>query len=326
MTQKLLVLELWGLGDLALASGFLRAACEKYSVTLLAKPHAEELRETFWPDVTVVPFVAPWTAFRGKYRWWRWPWAEMRDLRRRLRREQFDVAVSARPDPRDHWAMWRAAARRRVGYARAGGGLFLSHSLKPLPPLTHRYERWRDAAAALDLDMPPREKINPPPAPAPGGRVIIHTGAGQAARIWPLDRFAEILKRVRALGLEVDVLCDDDQRAEWERQGETAEAPRSIAELLRRLKAASAFVGNDSGPGHLAAVLGLPTFTVFGPSQHEVYSPASPRARLIEGGDCPHKPCFDTCRFAENHCLLGVDVDRVWKGLESFFDELRASD
>ena len=295
MTQKLLVLELWGLGDLALASGFLRAACEKLLPSRCWRnPMPRSCGRRFGRTSLWFPLWRLGRHSGGKYRWWRWPWAEMRDLRRRLRREQFDVAVSARPDPRDHWAMWRAAARRRVGYARAGGGLFLSHSLKPLSALdARRYERWRDAAGrALDLDMPPREKINPPPAPAPGGRVIMHTGAGQAARIWPLDRFAEILKRVRALGLEVDVLCDDDQRAEWERQGETAEAPRSIAELLRRLKAASAFVGNDSGPGHLAAVLGLPTFTVFGPSQHEVYSPASPPSAIDRGRGLPAQTLF----------------------------------
>ena len=47
MKPKLLALELWGLGDLALASNFLRTADKKYAVTLLAKPATEELRKKF---------------------------------------------------------------------------------------------------------------------------------------------------------------------------------------------------------------------------------------------------------------------------------------
>jgi len=41
-----------------------RAAAEKYEVTVVAKPYAKELQAKFWPGVTVLPFVAPWTAFQ----------------------------------------------------------------------------------------------------------------------------------------------------------------------------------------------------------------------------------------------------------------------
>ena len=73
---KLLVVELWGMGDLVIASPFLRAASKRFSVTLLAKPYANDLQARFWPDVKVVPFIAPWTAFEHKYYLWRWPWRE----------------------------------------------------------------------------------------------------------------------------------------------------------------------------------------------------------------------------------------------------------
>ena len=51
MKPKLLVVELWGLGDLIIATPFLQAASEKYAVTLLAKPYAEDLQLRFWPEV-----------------------------------------------------------------------------------------------------------------------------------------------------------------------------------------------------------------------------------------------------------------------------------
>src|SRR5882724_5945183 len=93
---KLLVMELWGLGDLAIATPFLRTAVETFSVTLLAKPHSLGLHSRFWPDVELVPFTAPWTAFEHKYRLHAWPWGEILKLRRMLMRERFDFGVSAR--------------------------------------------------------------------------------------------------------------------------------------------------------------------------------------------------------------------------------------
>lgn len=84
MKPSLLIIELWGLGDLVIATPFLRAACEKYSVTLIAKPFAQALQPRLWPEVEVVPFVAPWTAFQGKYRLWKWPLREMARLRKQI--------------------------------------------------------------------------------------------------------------------------------------------------------------------------------------------------------------------------------------------------
>ena len=42
--------------------------------------------------------------------------------------------------------------------------------------------------------------------------------------------------------------------------------PQSYLELMAELSSARAFVGNDSGPGHLAGILGVPTLALFGPT------------------------------------------------------------
>src|SRR5437588_12895222 len=55
---NLLVIELWGLGDLVIATPFLQAASRMYAVSLLAKPYAKDLQPRFWPGVEVITFVA----------------------------------------------------------------------------------------------------------------------------------------------------------------------------------------------------------------------------------------------------------------------------
>ena len=317
MKPRLLVLELWGLGDLVIATPFLRAAAEKFDVTLLAKPYALELRPRLWPAVEVVPFIAPWTAFRAKYQLWRWPWRELFALRRRLVAQNFDFAVSARWDPRDHLALKLSGARERLGFSRLKSRRYLTQELTRPGPLAHRYESWRVAGSALGLGLPPREKIFAAPSPSPPV-VLIHTGARLPLRVWPLENFAALVARLRQKNVAVQVACDGDQLDWWRCRGENAVAPRSVSELLKIIDGAGAFIGNDSGPGHLAAACGRPTFTLFGPQLHEWFAPLHPASEVVEGRACPYKPCSDYCRFAAPFCLRGLAVADIWPRVEAF--------
>ena len=319
MKPRLLVLELWGLGDLVIASPFLRAATEKFEVTLLAKPFAAELRPRLWPDVEVAPFTAPWTAFAfgAKYNLLRWPWLDMHRLRRTLRAKKFDCAVSARWDPRNHFLMKTVGARERLGFSRLKSQRYLTQDLARPDPLAHRYEYWRTAGAALGLTLPPRGEIFATTRVLPP-IIFIHTGARLPLRVWPLENYSELVARLRQKNYTVQVACDADQLNWWHAHGENAICPRTVTELMTQLDRAGVFIGNDSGPGHLAAACGLPTFTLFGPQLHEWFAPLHPASEIFEGRACPYKPCSDYCRFADPFCLHGVSVVEVWPRVENF--------
>lgn len=317
MKPRLLVLELWGLGDLVIATPFLRAATERFAVSLLAKPFAAELRPRLWPEVEVIPLVAPWTAFQGKYHLWRWPWDELFRLRRELRARQFDFGVSARWDPRDHLALKLSGARERLGFARLKSGRYLTRELPRPEPLAHRYESWSVLGRALGLNLPPRAGLFVSTRPRPPV-VLIHTGARLPLRVWPLENYREIIGRLRERNLAVQIICDADQKNWWQSCGENAACPQTVTELLAWLDGAAVFIGNDSGPGHLAAACGLPTLTLFGPQLHEWFAPLHPASEVIEGQACPYKPCSDYCRFADPFCLRGVTVADAWPRIEAF--------
>lgn len=299
---RLLVVELWGLGDLALAIPFLRTAARHARVTLLAKPHAASLLRQFCPEVELIPFTAPWTAFRGKYRLHRWPWLELSALIRDLRRQRFAAAVSARPDPRDHVLLAATGADLRVGFPRAGSRVLLN-AAQGRPPSPHRFAYWQTVATALGWDLPA-----PVPAPRTGRNVILHTGAARPTREWPRERFDEITSRLRATGWQVTVLGHDTG---------------GLDELLRILARADRFIGNDSGPGHLAALLGVPTFTIIGSHPPEHFHPLHPQAEWVEGTPCPYKPCNDYCRFAEPHCIRSITVNETWIRIAAWLSEIQ---
>jgi len=318
---SLLILELWGLGDLVIATPFLRAACEKYSVTLVAKPYALDLHKRLWPEVEVVPFVAPWTAFRGKYRLWNWPWAELYRLQKKLSARRFDVGVSARWDPRNHFLLCAVRARKRFGYPRLRSQIFLTDPLIKPAPSAHSYELWSVLGRALDLKMPDRLSIVMPRLQT-GRAVFIHTGAGQPIRVWPLERYRRLVDWLRAKKYRVIVACDPDQRDWWVRSGETEVfTPKTVSELLALVDDSTVFIGNDSGPGHLAAFCGVPTLSLFGPQLPEWFSPLHPESVCIEGKACPYKPCSDSCRFESPRCLWGITEDEIQIATQMFLDQ-----
>jgi ADP-heptose:LPS heptosyltransferase len=298
--EPLLVIELWGLGDLALAMPFLKAASGTRRVALLAKAHAAPLLGRFAPEVEHIPLDAPWTAFAGKYGVARWPWKKMGDSVRELRRRGLGAGVSARSDPRDHVLLALSGAARRLGFPRSGSSIFLSDPLPP-PAAPHRAERWSALAARLAITIDAA-----PPAPRTGNRVLIHAGAARAVRMWPRARFEELAAGLGKKGWETEIVDD---------------SLTGVAALIEKLDSADRFIGNDSGPGHIAALLGVPTFTVFGPQLPELFAPRHPKAAWIEGAPCEFKPCWDSCHYPEPRCILAVTTDSVSARVGAWLNE-----
>jgi ADP-heptose:LPS heptosyltransferase len=148
--EKLLVIELWGIGDLILSTPFLRSVTDKYQVTLVGKRHAcSTLGDTF-PRIQFIEWNAPWTVFRGKYKFWHWNWPALFKVIHKLRLLRPDIAVSVRKDPRDHFLMWMIKARKRIGFGVHGSRMLLTDSLPFSRDKTrHVVEDWFAIASHL---------------------------------------------------------------------------------------------------------------------------------------------------------------------------------
>ena len=319
MKKKLLVTEFWGLGDLAIGSTFLKSASAEFDLLLIAKPYAVELGRELWHSVEVLPFVAPWTQFRGKYRLHEWPWKEMRALLKQVRAFSPDIALSARWDPRDHFVLSLSGAARRIGFPRTGSQLFLTDPLPPVGQNAPRTAQWDSLGQALQIETSPSAR---PPSNRLPKLAIVHTGAAQALRVWPIDRYNLLVSQLLDQGWEVEIICDGSQVEHWHKFGKKPHTPKNPTELIDVLKRGQLFIGNDSGPGHLAAALCIPTFTVFGPQRPEWFLPNHPEAGWVEGKPCPHKPCFDYCRLPTPTCILDISFEEVSAELQAWISRL----
>jgi ADP-heptose:LPS heptosyltransferase len=98
---------------------------------------------------------------------------------------------------------------------------------------------------------------------------VIHPLASEAAKTWPAEKFLAVARRLPMKSVFVGGAGQDLARF---REFRTL-AGESLTQIKRLLKRAALFVGNDSGPAHMAAALGAPTVVIFGRSDPGIWGP-----------------------------------------------------
>jgi heptosyltransferase-2 len=158
-------------------------------------------------------------------------------------------------------------------------------------------------------------------------------------RQWPLDRTATLASRLaRFAGMDVVVIGGPDNATEARAfagrikvdgvQAASAAGLLGLRENAALIGGASLFLGMDSGPGHIAAALGVPVIIVsahpYGASPHHPGAPerfgpwADPSRVLILRTPSHRVPCADGCEADEPHCILGIEVDNAGRDVERF--------
>jgi ADP-heptose:LPS heptosyltransferase len=170
-----------------------------------------------------------------------------------------------------------------------------------------------DAERATGIEIVSRAGI-------PSGKLaLIAPGSGSAQKNWSPARFAALVKVLRVESLNPVLLEGPADR----------EAVRAVSEYLAdsglpvlrelapyELKCVLAntrlYVGNDAGPTHLAALLGVPTVAIFGPSDPVLWRPLGLVAEVVSGAvECA--PCTSDVmhRCEDVVCLDSVSLNEV---------------
>lgn len=149
------------------------------------------------------------------------------------------------------------------------------------------------------------------------GLAGIVPGSTYPSKGWPVERFIELAKRISGeLGMRPLILWGPGEEG---LAGEIARAvpgtvvppATGIAEsgaLIGRLKV---LTGIDSGPKHIAVLLGVPTVTLFGPTDPRIWDPVNGLHRVLWKG----LECAEGCRDKEctpNRCMDMITVDEVF--------------
>lgn len=143
------------------------------------------------------------------------------------------------------------------------------------------------ASAMFYLGVPiceiPRATLYPDPSRsrfAPANRyAVIHPFAAAPEKTWPAAAFAKVGESLDLEPVFVGAPVDDfGPFQRWK-----CAAGASLPELVQLMRDASLFIGNDSGPAHIAAAFGIACVVLFGPSDVEIWRPWRTQAEVLQG-------------------------------------------
>lgn len=263
----------------------------------------------------------------------------------RLAARRPSVAVDLGGPPRGAWLALASGARRRIGFERSVWRRLYTDRI-PYAEATHAFDRYCGFLSMIGrVSRPSWLRLNAPEAvraalvhrlareqPHPGAPLlVVHAGAGKAWRCWPEERFAETADRlVRRYGFDVALLAAGAERALAERvRARMQEATSAflfqgpILELLALLERAALFLGNESGPAHLASLTDCPMVVIFGPSKETIWRPIrQDRCVVLRGAPCDPR-CDRSICYASRRCLLALTVEQTEAAARGLLEETR---
>jgi ADP-heptose:LPS heptosyltransferase len=305
--QSLLLMRLSAIGDVANtlpAVSAARKAFPKARIAFLVEDKASALVEGH-PDLDAT-IVFPKSRWKGRALR-PGTWAEASRHVREIRAGKFDVLLDFQGNLKGGLHAALSGIPTRVGFARAHSKeqshRFTNVHVEPSGERILRARKFLSLLAPLGIadpeivwKLPPRDASR-----AAVGAFLAETGlegrsfavlhpgtsARGAAKRWPVERFAELARRIPgALDLAVVVGYGPGERALAEEIVRGSGAilaleTRSLLDLAELLSRAALFVGADSGPLHLASAVACPSVALFGPKDPAIYAPCNPRSRVV---------------------------------------------
>ena len=194
-----------------------------------------------------------------------------------------DMVLNLHGGSRSMWMTLASGAKFRVGFGHHRYSWVYSHKIPRAQEIlgeerpVHTAEHLASAMFWLGVprtEIPRARLIAGRPAPD-STNVVMHPFASAPPKAWPLERFLEVAKRLNP----VILAGPGDDASAFARFQVLRNAP--LADVKNLMAGASLFIGNDSGPAHIAAAFGVPVVVLFGPSNPVTWAPWRTEARVL---------------------------------------------
>ena len=311
--ERLLLVQLADIGDLVLATpaiDALREAKPEAEIDLLASAHAAPVVPGNLVNRIITMQKGAYSGSRALF--------SPENLRKltSLRARRYDAIVffhhfTLRAGVFKFRMIVRLSGARRVyGLKNHNIDFLTEYVLDEGFGAKHEAQYWLDVAGLLGADTrarPARVHREPlaiaaadDPEDSPAKCVVIHAGSGgySPARRWPGERFAEVARHLHAKHRAEIVLVGQvgDDSGEVARMLDfpvrNLVGKTNLPQLADVIHSADLFIGADSGVMHIAAAVGTPVVSIFGPSNNQAWHPWAPNGTSVvlrSGVEC--SPC-----------------------------------
>lgn len=327
------------LGDFAMATPTLRAIRQHFGkrarIVGIMRPYLREvLSGTDWLDE----------------QWYFDPHSRSRRtghnlILRKIREAEFDMTVLMPNSPRSALLAWLGKATERIGYARNGRGPLLTGKVyrpkvngHPIDlPMVDYYLRLAETIGCsresrrlelrtTEADERSADEVFEDLGLRHDGQIVTLncSGAYGGAKLWPIQYFAELARRVAAeLDHDILVMCGPNEQTtaqEIIRQSghprvfSMAEQPLGIGTAKACIRRSRLMVSTDSGPRHIAAALGRAVITVYGPmlpiwGENPTVDAVDIYRKDLDCIGCGRRKC----PYGHHKCMRELPVDRVFQ-------------
>ncbi|MBS1995852.1 MAG: glycosyltransferase family 9 protein [Cyanobacteria bacterium SZAS LIN-2] len=256
-----------------------------------------------------------------------------------LRKQKFDTVYLLKRSFSSAALAFLIGARRRIGYGTEGRDFLLTDSV-PWRKDIHEVDSLLSVLTAVGIpiddghleafpsaaEIAEVEAIEPRLQGAAAGKssgfVLIHAAAAHPDKLYPLDKWVPLVKRLREeLRLE-PVFSGDSQDIELYKnlaQMCGLENPISLAGRLSLRQSMALYsrmnlaVCVDSGPAHLASAAGVPTVALFGPTDPVRWRPYGPMHAAVYKEELACRPCHYHKTCQDRECLTDLSPDFVFE-------------
>ena len=347
--MNILIVKLSALGDVVQTIPAFEALRSRYPMAhiswLVEEGTAELLEHYPGLDEVYVCKRKSWLKKLRRPALWPAVCLDIIEFSKRLRNRYYDLIIDFQGLLKS--AVWVGLARgsRKVGFdgSREGSWRFLNERLPPYDPNRHALKRYLDLARYLGAETG-KVLIRDPWTPAEedqfkdrldrvtrkggSGLVVCHPMSRWQTKLWPESNFArlavEIVEKLHATVVFTGSVEDRDKIAAILAQVgfgglQNWAGTTNLRELAYLCKRADVVISTDSGPMHLAAVLGTPVVALFGPTAPWRTGPYGKIHRVIRANsDC--SPCFQkTCEKVD--CMSAIEVDEVFRAVAEKLDK-----
>ena len=324
--MRILLIRLSSLGDIVLTTPVIRSVRahfpDAYIAMLVAKQSADVLRENPHLDEIITFDRLAKNKNTG----------EMLRVVRILRERKFTLAIDLQRKFRTELLMSLSGAAERVGKGRLctarvrerGNKHATAHYFDLLhavgiSAVDQRLEMFFASSERVDA----AQRFDAAGITETGLKVGLFPGAGWKLREWMPERFAAIGDKL-VQHFNANVLIFGGPRETelvhavadlMDKRAFTFAGDLQIRELAACIEKCDLFLTNDTGPMHIAAAVGTPTVSLFGPGNHIRFQPLGELHQTIRHA-VPCSPCkqfTDKCK--DNICMKGIGVDEVWQSV-----------
>jgi lipopolysaccharide heptosyltransferase I len=345
--QKFLILRLSAVGDVIRTLPAARALKDRYpssSVTwIVEEPSQAFLRSQPEVDEVILFPRRRWTEGMKSFRRIWGTIGEMRRFVKDLRMRKFDVVLDFHGILKSGVLSFLSGSPKRIGYDRMStkeGNFLFSNAKVRLPP--ERISRFQrnllllkgvgmevgEPKYSLHIPLKDREYVASFFKASSGSfrrpLIAIHPGTSAKAlfKRWMPDQYAQLADRlVREIKATVLFTWGDEEvewvegiRKEMKELSFLGPKTESLTQLGEVYRYCDLYIGGDTGPMHIASLMGIPAVVIYGPTDPIENEPMGNHVKVRKEVGC--NPCHEySCR--ELSCIKAISADEVFKATKN---------